>query len=284
MLDLFPVTPRPPSRKSTPVLSAPPPSPPTLPKTSLENRIILRLKELLLERKGSNATDKQFRRLEELLTQVNETEKCQHCGLSDLLGDSEGTKSDDRFSRLERLLLEQQEDSLRLAAATEAKWNKERASAQSAKKSAEKALRFTKEQAAKRAQDEAERRAAEERKNIDEDYRRRIEIYEQKLVAFSQKPDEVDESDNYDMNPTPLRRTCISDGNRHIEVSEYSRDRMEPIISPEILTNSSYFSVSATRPITRQSLLRGSSLDGSSPFLSPWIRPGAQRLATEQSS
>jgi hypothetical protein len=160
-----------------------------------------------------------------------------------------------KILKLEQLLHAQQEEQIQRQAAAESAWRvekaewdakasqraqeikdlaeKEIAAAQAAKKAAQKALKFAKAEASKKAKDEAEAKAAAERLKVDEEYKKRIQLYEERLEIFHKGPFEGREYNDRGA-PTenqPLRRTCITDGGRSIEVAEYTTERLEPFIN-----------------------------------------------------
>ncbi|KAF2007451.1 hypothetical protein P154DRAFT_592854 [Amniculicola lignicola CBS 123094] len=151
----------------------------------------------------------------------------------------------ERILRLESLLLEEREESRLRHIKSEEAWRaemaereasaakraeesrilaeKEIAAAQEAKDAADATLQYMKDEAAARARAEAEAKAAEERRKIDEEYRQRMHIYEEKLEAFTRKQsDTSDENRTQSSAPLPLRVTCITDSECRIEVSEFT--------------------------------------------------------------
>ena len=152
--------------------------------------------------------------------------------------------------------MEQGEESLQRQAQNEAAWKleklereakyakdaleskqlaeKEIAAAKAAKRAAEKALKFAKKQVEDRVRKEAEEKAAEERQKILEDYRKLTETYEAQIAAFERLWQEGDDVDEVTPTPLPLRTTCISEGERRIEISEFTQERLEPLITGQL--------------------------------------------------
>ncbi|PVI03377.1 hypothetical protein DM02DRAFT_697884 [Periconia macrospinosa] len=109
---------------------------------------------------------------------------------------------------------------------------KEIASAKAAKKAAEKALEFAREQAAERAKKEAEIKAAEQNRMREAEYNQRIKRYEEQLAAFTAKWEEFLQSPRDTTRADiPLRHTAIQEGGRRIEISEYTKEKLEPFIT-----------------------------------------------------
>ena len=141
-----------------------------------------------------------------------------------------------KILKLEQLLHAQQEEQMQRQAAAESAWRAEKAdwdakaaqraqelkalaeeeiaAAQAAKKAAQKALKFAKAEAARKAKNEAEAKAAAERLKVDEEYRKRIQLYEEQLEIFYNAPSEGRQHDDRSTpaENLPLRRTCITDG------------------------------------------------------------------------
>ncbi|KAF2648473.1 hypothetical protein K491DRAFT_612710 [Lophiostoma macrostomum CBS 122681] len=160
-----------------------------------------------------------------------------------------------KILKLEQLLHTQQEEQSRRHEAAESAWRAEKvdwdakaaeraqelktlaeqeiAAAKAAEKSARKALKFAKAEAAKKAKEEAEAKAAAERLKVDEDYKRRIQLYEEQLEIFynghAERKGHIERS--VPAENQPLRRTCIIDGDRSIEVAEYTTEKLEPFIN-----------------------------------------------------
>ncbi|KAF2790029.1 hypothetical protein K505DRAFT_377814 [Melanomma pulvis-pyrius CBS 109.77] len=239
---------------STYYTASPPPSPPLAPKNPNEDLILSKLTTIMTQKlenvealilgQGTAHTENNIEEPETIT----------------LPGESNETEIDSKIERLEQLLLEQMEDQIRRQEASEAAWKAEKAesvakaekeaeesrklaereiaAAKAAKKAAEKMLKYAKEQAAKRARDQAEAKAAEERRKIDEDYRKRIDVYEEQLAAFTTGLQEFGDYQDRRVPSAPLRTTRISEGDRQIEVSEFTTERLEPFITSQVMPKS----------------------------------------------
>jgi hypothetical protein len=159
-------------------------------------------------------------------------------------------RDDARIRQLEDLIAKQRDEQQ----ASDAKWRAERAAldeeiarqvsqakelaereiaaALSAKKAARKSLKFAKAEAERRTKEEADVKAREERKKANKQSKERIQKYE-KLLEVAVEGRSV----THQKSEQPLRRTCIVDGNRSMEVSEYSADGSIPHANPSMLTS-----------------------------------------------
>jgi hypothetical protein len=159
-------------------------------------------------------------------------------------------RDDTRIQQLEQLIIRQREEQQR----SDENWRAERAAldkeiaknareakevtvremaaAQAAKKAARKSLKFAKAEAEKRAKEEAEIKAKEEKQILDKKLKERIQKYEKLLdVAVDGR------TTTYPNSERPLRRTCIVDGNRSMEVAEYTTDVSGSHASTNVLTS-----------------------------------------------
>jgi hypothetical protein len=98
---------------------------------------------------------------------------------------------------------------------------KEIAAAQSAKEAAQNALNFAKAEADKRAQEKAEARVAEKQKRVDGQHKLQLQRYEELLQVLREQRSKPE------LNDQPIRRTRIAEGNRSVDVTEYSATRRE---------------------------------------------------------
>lgn len=224
----------------------------------------------------------------------------------------ESSPQDSRFERLERRIIELRElqqkrhdesEEARKAekaksdaiAAQEAKAEQQRleeqvATARAAKETAEKALRVAEEQAADRARKEAEAQAAADRLKAEEELHKLNERHEMRLAAISKQLEDLKAAKaapDGNASCLPLRRTCIAEGERRIEISEFTRDRLDPLITstaaPSSLWHEENFGTSWTdwdsikRPRIEGAHRRGSraTADGRASFLRPYSSPNA---------
>jgi len=167
------------------------------------------MKQILAAR---DRDDSRIRQLETLIIQQKEEQE----------------KSDARW-RAERAALD--EESARRAQETKELAEREIAAARSAKKAARKALKFAQEDAEKRAKEEADTKAKAERKKMNKQSKERIQKYEKLLDAAVEG-----RATAFQSTDQPLRRTCITDGNRSVEVAEYALDSSKPHANTSILT------------------------------------------------
>jgi hypothetical protein len=243
--------------------------------TPNEEAIFSKLETILLGRPISNLNevdDTKFSRLESLI--MNQLDAQRQMDNQKETEESNALKSltiaeNERLNRLEKLLLEQGEDQVRRQAESDAIWRRETAewkakvakeakearelseqeiaTAMAANRSAEEMLKYVKEQAAERAREQAEAKAvdeqakvAEQQRKIDEGYKKRIDAYEEKLAEFTRGWQEKSTVEDRSSVPVPLRTTRIIEGGRQIEVSEFSKGRLEPfidIMSPSMPVN-----------------------------------------------
>lgn len=156
--------------------------------------------------------DSRIRQLETLIIQQKEEQE----------------KSDARW-RAERAALD--EESAKQAQETKELAEREIAAARSAKKAARKALKFAQAEAENRAKEEADAKAKAERKKTNKQSKERIQKYEKLLDAAVEG-----RATAFQSTEQPLRRTCITDGNRSVEVAEYAMDSSKPHANTSILT------------------------------------------------
>jgi hypothetical protein len=158
-------------------------------------------------------------------------------------------RDDARIRQLEDLIKKQRDEQQ----ASDAKWRAERAAldekfaeqasqakelaereiaaARSARKAARKSLKFAKAEAEKRTKEEADAKAKEGRKKANKQSKERIQHYEKLLDVAIEGRSVTQQIEQ------PLRRTCIVDGNRSMEVSEYSADGSNPHANTSMLTS-----------------------------------------------
>jgi hypothetical protein len=147
-------------------------------------------------------------------------------------------KDDAKIQRLEKLIIQQRDEQQeaytqwkaeRLAldakaakGVEEAKTLLEReiAAAQSAKKAARKSLKFAKGEAERRKKEEADAQKKEQKEKMDKKAKKRIQQYETLLDRAMEE-----RSVSVQSNEHPLVRTCIIDGDRSVEIAEYTTDR-----------------------------------------------------------
>ncbi|KAH7402410.1 hypothetical protein BKA66DRAFT_564328 [Pyrenochaeta sp. MPI-SDFR-AT-0127] len=224
------------------------------PETVAKENTIIALISSLLEKRGpaSNhgAEDPRFSRLEQLLIAQQERDAqaerdnakaATEAQLKQIFISHE--KDHERIKQLEKSNVEQREE----RRAAEAIWREERAAlvenatrqtqeakdfaareiaaAHSAIKSAQKSLELAKADAEKRAKDEADAKAAREKRRIEDDHKQRIQRFEEQIREF-QTQRSVPAQDSQ----RPVRRTCMSDGNRSIDVTEYTTDKHDSIM------------------------------------------------------
>jgi hypothetical protein len=169
----------------------------------------IEMKQILAAR---DRDDSRIRQLEALILQQKEEQE----------------KSDARW-RAERAALD--EESARQAKETKELAEREIAAARSAKKAERKALKFAQAEAEKRAKEQANAKAKAERKKSNKQSNERIQKYEKLLDAAVEG-----RATAFQSMEQPLRRTCITDGNRSVEVAEYTMDPSKPHANTSILT------------------------------------------------
>ncbi|KAF2681385.1 hypothetical protein K458DRAFT_489483 [Lentithecium fluviatile CBS 122367] len=202
----------------------------------------------------SKSASSRLERLEALLAQeLIHAQKTDHEEEYQKILSRSTKENEDKLDRLEKLLLDQQEDQLRRQAENEAAWKlekierearyakdaieakelaeKEISAAKAAKKAAEKALKFAKKQVEERVRKEAEDKAAAERRKTSEEYQKRMQTYDEQLTAFSRHWQGMGEAREGVSPSVPLRTTCFSEGGRRIEVSEFTKERLEPFLT-----------------------------------------------------
>ena len=113
--------------------------------------------------------------------------------------------------------------------------DREIAEANAAAKAAKKAKKFAETQAANRARNEAETKAREERMRLDEDYKKLIEDYKKQLevgekTSALQLQLQQEDENLRDQSSLPLHKTCIADGERRIEITEFTKEELDPFI------------------------------------------------------
>ncbi|KAF1841779.1 uncharacterized protein K460DRAFT_409218 [Cucurbitaria berberidis CBS 394.84] len=191
---------------------------------SKEDAIIAAIEKLLDVRgkeQKSEVEDPRLSKIMQLLVAqqeyYDESEKATAKAAADLeLKQAQAAREivDEKIQRLESLIMRQGEEQLKAKAVLRAE--------QSARNEMAASLAHAKE----RAKEEAEARAKDELKTIEEDYARRVERYEQLIEAASSK---IKEQHHQPIGPFPVRRTCVAEGNRSVEVVEYTTDNLEPL-------------------------------------------------------
>ncbi|CBX94530.1 predicted protein [Plenodomus lingam JN3] len=102
---------------------------------------------------------------------------------------------------------------------------KEVAAAYAIKKSAKKTLEFAKAQAEKRVEEQRQVQVKKHQKRIEEDQRRLLNRMEDLVQARNGTA----ECHQGFKGPYPVRRTCIRDGDRSVEVAEFTTENLEPL-------------------------------------------------------
>jgi hypothetical protein len=166
------------------------------------------MKQILAAR---DKDDSRIRQLEALIVQQKEEQE----------------KSDARW-RAERAALDK--ESARQAQETKELAEREIAAARSAKKAARKALKFAQAEAEKRAKEEADAKAKAERKKTKKQSKEQIQEYKKLLDSVVEG-----RATEFQSMEQPIRRTCITDGNRSVEVAEYTTDRSKPYANISVL-------------------------------------------------
>jgi hypothetical protein len=220
------------------------------PNTMAKEQAVIAAIERLLERRGQEpklqSDDPRFSRLMQLLTAQQEhdaqTER-EHAKATteDQVRQMQiaRERDDEKLKHLELFIAEQRDAQRKL----QAMWKEERmamderakryaqeardlaakeiAAAQSAKEAAQNTLNFAKAEADKRAQEEAEARVAEEKRRVEDQHKEQLQRYEELLRVFQEqhlKPQD---------DQRPIRRTRIAQGNRSVDVTEYSTGKRD---------------------------------------------------------
>ncbi|PWO26444.1 TolA, Membrane protein colicin uptake [Pyrenophora tritici-repentis] len=182
-----------------------------------EDCILSKLEKLIYHQENEKennavATDAQFARLEQLLTSNAEAEaRRENAIIEEQLTQMQHARKHDE-QKLEQLEKQAQEARELV--------EKKVAAAQAAKEAAEASLRFAQSEADKRAREEAAIKVAEEKKKIEDANKQQIEHYEELLRVVKEQRSESDQN-----NQGTVRRTRISEGNRSIDVTEYTADK-----------------------------------------------------------
>lgn len=219
--------------------------------------VITAILESTEKRKKSNAEDPRLSKILQLLVvqqeqnaqaELDRAKATAEVEMKQILAARD--RDDARIQQLENLIIKQRDEQQ----ASDAKWRVERAAldeemsrrasdakelaereiaaARSAKKAARKSLKFAKAQEEKRAKEEADAKVKEERKKLDKQSKERMQKYENLLeVAVEGR------SMTHQNSEQPLRRTCIVDGNRSVEVAEYSANGLNSHSNTSILTS-----------------------------------------------
>jgi hypothetical protein len=208
--------------------------------------------EKLLERRGQESKlesdDPRFSRLIQLLTV--QQERNAQIEREHVMADAEDQvkqmqitreRDDERLKHLELFIVEQREAQRK----QEAMWKEERtemdkrareiaqeardlaakdiAAAQSAREAAQNALNFAKAEGDKRAQEHADAIAAEERKKVEDQNKEQLRRHEELLRLFREQSLKLEQDDGHS-----VRRTRIAEGNRSVDVLEYSPNNRDP--------------------------------------------------------
>jgi hypothetical protein len=84
-----------------------------------------------------------------------------------------------------------------------------------------------------RARKEIEEKAEEKCEQMQEKYQKLIQSYEEDIKDFRERRDKTGPS-----GAMPTRRTCISAGERRIEITEFTKDMLEPLITSRLAPTS----------------------------------------------
>jgi hypothetical protein len=61
-----------------------------------------------------------------------------------------------------------------------------------------------------------------------------MEAYEEQLAAFSRCRQGLGDTHQRNCTSLPLRATCISEGENRIEISEFTTEKLEPLVSSHV--------------------------------------------------
>ena len=242
--------PLPPSQKAAERVEAEQTQPRASDTPEKEGAVLSKLEKLLLCREEEtkqnvSVTDARFARLEHLLTSnaeadaQRETENANAITAEQLQHMQQTRKIDEqRLEQLEEYIVEQREEQRKM----ETKWREERtmmdlkaaeqaqearelvareiAAAQAAKEAAEASLRFAQSEADRRAREEAAIKVAEEKKKMENAHKEQLQRYEELLRAVKEQQSGTEQN-----SQGTVRRTRISEGNRSIDVTEYTADK-----------------------------------------------------------
>lgn len=103
---------------------------------------------------------------------------------------------------------------------------REIAEAKSAKKAARKSLKLAKAEAEKQANSEIEIKVAAELTRVGLEHKKQMEVFQEQLRAIQTQQSVPELSALNPASPRPIRRTCISDKNRSVDVFEYATNNV----------------------------------------------------------
>ena len=240
------------SFKDTHTSPPPPPPPPPPParaypekqsneaETAAKEKAIVIAIEKLLEKRGQDnqldPNEPRFLKLMELLTAQqereaqNERERANAAIEAQMkLMQAMHDKDNERLKQLESIV----EDKRGIEVALQTIWKKEAEKmVQEARDSAIKemverqALVAKTRDAERQTQKENEVRAAKERERLERNHQKEIKRYQDLLRGFQEQQLKVEQDAQQ-----PIRRTRIAEGNRSVDVMEYSTDRRNPFLS-----------------------------------------------------
>ncbi|EUC46119.1 hypothetical protein COCMIDRAFT_36207 [Bipolaris oryzae ATCC 44560] len=204
-----------------------------------ENAIVTAIEKLLEKRGQDNQLDPnepRFLKLMELLTAQqereahNERERANAAIETQMkLMQAMHDKDNERLKQLENLV----EEKRGVEVALQTMWKEEaEKKAQEARNSVmeemaeRQALAAKARDAERRTQQEAEARAAKEIKRLERNHQKEIKRYEDLLRGFQDQQLKAEQDAQL-----PIRRTRIAEGNRSVDVTEYSTDRRNPFFS-----------------------------------------------------
>ncbi|KAJ6280395.1 hypothetical protein J3E71DRAFT_200321 [Bipolaris maydis] len=209
-------------------------------KTSTKENAIVTAIEKLLEKRGQDnqldPNEPRFLKLMELLTAQqereaqNERERANAAIETQMkLMQAMHDKDNERLKQLESLV----EEKRGVEVALQTIWKEEaEKKAQEARNSVmeemaeRQALAAKARDAERQAQQEAEARAAKEIKRLERNHQKEIKRYEDLLRGFQDQQLKAEQDAQL-----PIRRTRIAEGNRSVDVTEYSTDRRNPFLS-----------------------------------------------------
>ncbi|KAF1833788.1 hypothetical protein BDW02DRAFT_499724 [Decorospora gaudefroyi] len=243
--------------------AAPPLTPPTRSVQSVEEQavkadavakekaVVAAIEKLLEERdqkSKAESNDPKYARLVQLLTAQQESDARTEREQTEIVAEEKAKhlqlareKEDERLRHLECVIMEQREQQREM----ESRWREERstmdqraekqvqeardlaakeiAAARSEKKAAQDALDSTKAETNRREQEKAEAISAEEQKKIQDNHKQQMQGFEDLFRAVQEqylKPEKDSQR--------PVRRTRIAEGNRSVDVTEYSTTKRDP--------------------------------------------------------
>ncbi|KAL6162949.1 hypothetical protein ACJQWK_10546 [Exserohilum turcicum] len=203
--------------------------------TAAKEKAIITAIEKLLERRSQNdqldSSDPRFLKLVQVLTAQQEREAQNERERADAATEAQmrliqaaHDKDYERLRQLEILAAEQKQEQSRQQAA----WKEERlAMDEKAAKQAQEArdmamreiaaVQSARAEAERQTQERADARAAEERRRIENRHKKQLQHYENLLRGFQEQKLKTEQDTQH-----PIRRTRIAEGNRSVDVTEYS--------------------------------------------------------------